>query len=235
MSKKRTSVRRKKKMGKKKSKIMIKESINEKQKKAINTKISKRRRARNIARKVASKSSSNQSSFTLSNNYQEKKAVLLPKDLLEKAQALIETDITKAIEIYDIDDNINYNYLIKCGKIDKSNEKYIYTLSFKNRKKIVNKFNIQRKIYKKKSKEFFKEFVQYLINNFSHESSLNSLNNYKLYNFGRFIIYINEGTEELKYYYFIDLIFKWLTKKNTDAVSSKEKTIDCLSYFEDFF
>ena len=161
---------------------------------------------------------------------------MLPKDLLKKAQELAKIDITKAIEIYDIDDDINYNYLFKCKTIDTFNEKYIYTLSFENRNKIVNKFNIKRKRYEKKSKEIFKEFVQHLINNFTPNSSLETLNNYKLYNFGRFIIYINEGTEELKYYYFIDLIFQWLTiKKNEKKITSKEKTKYCLKIFKDFF
>ena len=237
MAKKRISVRKAKKMVVKNLEIMTKESINKKQRNTINSKISKRRRRRNIAKrviKVISESSSNQSSLTLSNN-SEKKVVLLPKDLLKKAQALAKTNITKAIKIYDIDDAINYNYLIKCGKIDKYNEKYIYTLSFKNRTAIVTKFNIKRKRYEKKSKEIFKEFVQHLINNFSPKSSLDSLNNYKLYNFGRFIIYINEGTKELKYYYFIHLIFQWLTIKKNERITPKEKTIYCLNIFKDFF
>ena len=119
MAKKRISIRKVKKMAKKKLEIMIKESINKKQRNIIYSKISKRRRRRNIAKKVIrviSESASNQSNLTPSNKSKEKKVVLLPKDLLKKAQALAKINITKAIEIYDIDDDINYNYLIKCEK-----------------------------------------------------------------------------------------------------------------------
>ena len=58
---------------------------------------------------------------------------MLPSQLLNKAKRIIKNptlkNLQKAIKIYDIDDSINFQYLDKCGKIDKNNFKFVYTLS----------------------------------------------------------------------------------------------------------
>ena len=81
---------------------------------------------------------------------------MLPSQLLNKAKRIIKNptlkNLQKAIKIYDIDDSINFQYLDKCGKIDKNNFKFVYTLSFENRKKIIEKYKLKNKILKKKSK-----------------------------------------------------------------------------------
>jgi len=88
------------------------------------------------------------------------KVVLLPEELLLKAEKISGDktsllNLGKAIEIYDINDDINYNYLNLFGKITEENYKYIYTLSFANRKKIIKQYNIGKKIFNKSSKIFF--------------------------------------------------------------------------------
>ena len=84
---------------------------------------------------------------------------MLPSQLLNKAKRIIKNptlkNLQKAIKIYDIDDSINFQYLDKCGKIDKNNFKFVYTLSFENRKKIIEKYKLKNKILKKKSKYYY--------------------------------------------------------------------------------
>lgn len=163
-----------------------------------------------------------------------KKKVLLPEYLLTKARKISQNktldNLEKAINIYDIDDELNFCYLKKVGKIDDKNYKYVYTLSFDNRKKIMKQYSLNEKVLTKKSKMIFNEFVNFLINNYkpTAKSSIKKLKTYNLKNFDKFIIQIYEGTEELKYYYFMSIIFSWL-KKNPD------KAKDCLKYFKSFF
>ena len=157
---------------------------------------------------------------------------MLPSQLLNKAKRIIKNptlkNLQKAIKIYDIDDSINFQYLDKCGKIDKNNFKFVYTLSFENRKKIIEKYKLKNKILKKKSKILFLEFVNFLINEGDKKSIQNDLNNYQLEHFTTFIIQIHEGTDELKYYYFMSIISDWLR-------IDKHNGIICLSNFFNFF
>ena len=163
-----------------------------------------------------------------------KKKVLLPEYLLKKAQKISQDktldNLEKAIKIYDIDDELNFCYLKNVGKIDDKNYKYVYTLSFDNRKKIMEQYRLKAKVLTKESKMIFNEFVNFLINNYkpTNKSSKKKLKTYDLKNFDKFIIQIYEGTEELKYYYFMSIIFSWL-KKDPD------KAITCLRYFKSFF
>ena len=139
-------------------------------------------------------------------------------------------NLLKAIKIYDIDDSINFNYLRKCGKIDKNNFKYIYTLSHENRQKILKKYKLSKESLEKESKILFFEFVNFLINHYDKGKKITDkqLKYYNLEYFGKFIIQINEGTEELKYYYFMSIILGWLKKDRLKGLTS-------LSYFSKFF
>lgn len=163
-----------------------------------------------------------------------KKKILLPKELLKIAKNISVdntiSNLSKAISKYDINDEINFNYLMKCGKIDKENYKYIYTLSYDNRQKIIEKYKLRKQMLTKRARIIFQEFVNFLITKYKsdNKSSEKDLNYYKLEHFEKFIIQINEGTEELKYYYFIYIIFGWLE-------ANKKKAIECLEYFEKFF
>jgi hypothetical protein len=163
-----------------------------------------------------------------------KRKILLPEQLLKKAKSISKNptfaNLQKAIKIYDIDDEINFLYLQQFKKLDSKNYKYIYTLCYENRKKIIKKHNLKKKTLKVESKILFYEFINFLINKYkaNSKSAENSLNYYNLENFETFIIQINEGTEELKFYYFMYLIFKWLSV-------DKIKCIDSLSYFRNFF
>ena len=105
--------------------------------------------------------------------------------------------------IYDVNDTINYNYLKNCGKICPENYKYIYTLSLNNRKKIISQYKINKEIFTKSSKIIFHELVNFLITKYiqNNESSKNQLKKYNLELFDKFIIPINEGTSELKYFF----------------------------------
>jgi len=167
-----------------------------------------------------------------------KKIVLLPTELLKIAKRLC-TKITllnlqNAIKIYDIDDKINYSYLYLCQKMQRKDFKYIYTLSFENRKKIMKRHNLNVPILKKKSKIIFFNLVNFLINSYTPESrtSKNILNQYRLRNFKRFIIPIYEGNEELKYFYFISLIFGWLQINEEEGLFSLKHFSDFLLYQE---
>lgn len=163
------------------------------------------------------------------------KVVLLPEELLLKAEKISEDktsllNLGKAIEIYDINDDINYNYLNLFGKITEENYKYIYTLSYANRKKIIKQYNIGKKIFNKSSKIIFYEFVNFIINklNIKDKKPIKQLNDYKLEYFENFIIPINEGTEELKFFYFINIIFNWM---KLDVENGRLR----LLFFKDFF
>ena len=49
--------------------------------------------------------------------------------------------------------------------------------------------------------------------------------------FENFIIPINGATDELKYYYFISIVLKWMKKDNQNK--SYQNVPDYLSYFEE--
>ena len=79
----------------------------------------------------------------------------------------------------------------------------------------------------------FFEFIQFLSTKFelNEELSMKELESYKLDNFDKYIIPINEGTNELKYYYFINIIYKWIKEDDHG-----ESTKNYLNYFyDDFF
>ena len=132
--------------------------------------------------------------------------------------------------IYDVNDTINYNYLKNCGKICPENYKYIYTLSLNNRKKIISQYKINKEIFTKSSKIIFQELVNFLITKYipNNESCKNQLKKYNLEHFNKFIIPINEGTSELKYFYFINVILDWFDKDPENGKSY-------LTEFKDFF
>ena len=198
----------------------------------------KRNARRDIRKKYTSQKKSNTKNFysTLSDFFViNKRKVLLPNELLEEARKILGTKISppnflKAIKIYDINNEINFKYLNSLKKITKKNYKYIYTLSFDNRQKIIIKHKIKRKIFEKSSKLIFRELVDFLINKFKQdEDSSKELMTYNLEGFGKFIIPIYEGTNELKYYYFISIILEWMKKINNKIVPKY------LKFFKDFF
>ena len=165
------------------------------------------------------------------------KNIVLPRELLEIAKSKIDkkssiTSLKKAMKIYDIDDNINYEYLCKYKKISTVNFKYLYTLSYKNRKKILKKYNIKGKNLTQRAKITLYQLVNFLINKYeaNKERIKKQLNKFELQCFDTFIIQISEGDDELKYYYFIYVILKWL-KDDDQAI--KAKTF--LTYFQNFF
>ena len=169
-----------------------------------------------------------------------KRKVLLPNELLEEAKNILKNKISlyslrKAIKIYDISDEINYAYLNGLKNITKNHYKYIYTLSLKNKNSIIKKHKIKWKIFAKSSKLLFKELVIFLINRFKpdEDAAQQELDNYDLKYFEKFVIPINEGSDELKYYYFISIVLKWMKKDNQNK--SYQNVPDYLSYFEDFF
>ena len=165
------------------------------------------------------------------------KRILLPKQLLLEAKSKISKNLSisslrNAMKIYDIDEKINYNFLDKCKKISYRGYKYLYTLNCEDRKKIINKHKIDQYMLRKSSKIIFFELIKFLIALFipNNKESLKSLEQYKLQKFGKFIIPISEGNEELKFSYFIDIVLSWLKKK-----SQHEMVKARLSYFSTFF
>ena len=79
-----------------------------------------------------------------SENSEVKRVIKLPSELLSFIQNkfiknMNSEALSELIKIYDINDDINYAYLMKCNKIDDSDIKYIYTLSFKNRINVMQK------------------------------------------------------------------------------------------------
>ena len=165
------------------------------------------------------------------------KRILLPKQLLLEAKSKISKNLSisslrNAMKIYDIDEKINYNFLDKCKKISYRGYKYLYTLNCEDRKKIIKKHKIDQYMLRKSSKIIFFELIKFLIVLFipNNKESLESLEQYKLQKFGKFIIPISEGNEELKFYYFIDIVLSWLKKK-----SQHEMVKARLSYFSTFF
>ena len=141
--------------------------------------------------------------------------------------------LRKAIKIYDISDEINYAYLNGLKNITKNHYKYIYTLSLKNKNSIIKKHKIKWKIFAKSL--LFKELVIFLINRFKpdEDAAQQELDTYDLKYFEKFVIPINEGSNELIYYYFISIVLKWKKKDNQNK--SYQNVHDYLSYFEDFF
>ena len=164
--------------------------------------------------------------------------IYLPSELLSLAISKIDrkfslSNLQEAIKIYDINEEINFEQLSKCGKIDKKNFKYIYTLSFEKRKTLMGKYNnIGGKIFGQESKIFFSKLINFLLNIFKvgEKKSICELEDYKLENFDKFIIPIKEGTNELKYYYFSNIILEWFYN------SKKQKSAkNFLIVFKDFF
>ena len=165
------------------------------------------------------------------------KTFMLPGELLELAKSIIDkksslNSLKKAMHIYDINDQINYEYLNKCKKINPRDFKYLYTLSFENRQKIRKKFKMNQKTLIQSSKIILFNLINFLIDIYQPSSKKleEDLDEFKLKHFEKFIIQISEGTEELKYYYFINIILKWL--KNA---SQANKVKIYLSYFKNFF
>ena len=115
-----------------------------------------KRNKKNILRKVTRKKINRK---TNRNNSKRKgNKIYLPSELLSLAISKIDrkfslSNLQEAIKIYDINEEINFEYLSKCGKIDKNNFKYIYTLSFEKRKTLMGKYNsIDGKIFGQESK-----------------------------------------------------------------------------------
>ena len=163
------------------------------------------------------------------------KTFMLPGELLEFAKSIIDkksslNSLKKAMQIYDINDQINYEYLNKCKKINPRDFKYLYTLSFENRQKIRKKFKMNQKTLIQSSKIILFNLINFLIDIYQPNSKEIDLEEFKLKNFEKFIIQISDGTEELKYYYFINIIMQWL--KNA---SQANKVKIYLSYFKNFF
>ena len=183
------------------------------------------------------KSRKNNLNYLSDTHEEETKKILLPQELLLNTKSLIKENssivyLRKAMKIYDIDENINYCFFEKCKKITSGNYKYLYTLNYEDRKRIMEKHKLKQNILSKSSKLIFFYLIQFLKNIFQpkDKESLATLNDYKLPYFGKFIIPISEGNEELKFYYFIDIVLKWL--KDT---ALREKIEVHLSYFNDFF
>jgi len=195
-----------------------------------------KKRKINFKRKSRIKKRINKRNFFLLGSENTKRKILLPEELLSLAESKLDNELSisslkKAIEIYDINDKINYIYLSKCGKINSQNYKLIYTLTYVHRKNIIKKYNIEDKIFGKSPKILFYEFINFLLKDFNSvdNESIKKLENYKLECFERFIIPINEGTNELKYYYFIDVIRDMFNKQE------KEEVWISLNYFSSFF
>ena len=165
------------------------------------------------------------------------KIIIFPKQLLELAKSKIDRksslkSLKEAIKIYDIDNTINYKFLNSYKNINSRNFKYIYTLSYQNRKRIIKKYKLKQTYLIQSSQIILFDLINYLINKFQPNSqkSKEHLYKYELKSFERFIIPISEGTNELQYYYFIDIVMKWLKK------DSQEKNVKIfLSYFKNFF
>ena len=196
-------------------------------------------KSKNIDSTYQSKNKLN-GTLSLKDSAKNKIKVLLPDELLEKAKNIIGKNkkksiyfFKKALKIYDINDQINFRYLRKFKRLSKGNYKYIYTLSLNNRKKIVARFKKSKaNIFAHPSKQLFYEFVNLLLEKDfdpDEESSMQKLEDYKVNNFDKFIIPINEGTEELKYYYFMNIIWSWINSKFKKSVSK------CLKKFKRFF
>ena len=171
-----------------------------------------------------------------SENSEVKRVIKLPSELLSLVQNKFKKNmnleaLSELIKIYDINDDINYEYLMKCNKINDSDIKYIYTLSFKNRTNVITKHKIKMLIFKRQSKLFFYELIQFIFGSKAPNSTSfkKGLEKYKLAHFERYIIPIYEGTNELKYYYFIDIILQWFEKDKNKIAHC------CLLNFSDFF
>ena len=107
-------------------------------------------------------------SIMTSDNSEVKRAIKLPSELLTFIQNkfiknMNSEALSELIKIYDINDDINYAYLMKCNKIDDSDIKYIYTLSFKNRINVIRKHQIKMPILERQSKLIFYELIQFIL------------------------------------------------------------------------
>ena len=161
-----------------------------------------------------------------SENSEVKRVIKLPSELLSFIQNkfiknMNSEALSELIKIYDINDDINYAYLMKCNKIDDSDIKYIYTLNFKNRINVIQKHQIKKMpIFEKQSKLIFYELIQFILGSDAQDSKsfAQGLEKYKLHHFEKYIIPIYEGTNELKYYYFIDIILRLFEKGKNSIV-----------------
>ena len=163
--------------------------------------------------------------MTISSENSVKCVIKLPNELLSLVQNKFKKnmnseDLRELIKIYDINDDINYEYLMKSNKIDNSDIKYIYTLSYKNRKNVIQKHKIKILIFERESKLIFYQLIQFILesNAPNSQSFKQGLEKYKLSHFGKYIIPIFEGTNELKYYYFIDIILQLFEKYDNRTV-----------------
>ena len=75
-------------------------------------------------------------------------------------------------------------------------------------------------IFEKQSKLIFYKLIQFILgsNSQNSKSFAQGLENYKLHHFEKYNIPIYEGTNELKYYYFIDIILYWFEKGKNSIV-----------------
>ncbi len=198
------------------------------------TKICKKNSRRNSSTRTSRKYLLDYSS---DNPEVEAKKIILPQQLFLNAKVQVNenssiTCLRKAMKVYDIDEKINYYFFEKCKKITRGNFKYLYTLNYEDRQKIIKKHKLKQNIFLKSSKIIFILLIKFLINTFEpkDKKSFDTLKYYKLQYFGKYIIPISEGNEELKYYYFIDIVLKWLKKS-----ANRENISDYLSFFEEFF
>ena len=188
-------------------------------------------------RSISQKSKESNMTYSSENSDQNIYQILLPNEILSTVKKKLGKDyslnrLDRAIKTYDIDDNIVYNYSDKCGKINANNMKYIYVLNCQNKKKIIKKYKIKNKIFCKSSKLYFYDFIQFISKQFipNDKLSFEQLKSYKLENFERFIIPIFEGLNELKYYYFINIVFDWFKDPKQHVLAK-----NCIFYFDDFF
>jgi hypothetical protein len=136
---------------------------NQKRTNLRNNRISRTKRQK---RSISHKSNESIKTFSSESSDEKINPILLPDEILSIAKAksgnLCDLNILeKAITIYDIDDDIIYKYLDKCGKINKDNMKYIYTLSYQNRKDIIDKYEIKNYIFTKQSKLIFFDLLNF--------------------------------------------------------------------------
>ena len=200
-----------------------------------NIKASKKRRIRRNANTKCINKRKIKTTYSTFNDKKELKEILLPEELLKIAKSKLDDALSiscleEAIKIYDINDYINFNYLSKCNSIENKNIKYVYTLSYDNRKKIIKKYNLDKQyIFEYRSKQIFIDLLKFIANsNLNANTSKNPFRVFNLKGFNEFIIPISEGTEELKYYYVISVIQCWLD--NPDNYNTVQNICSSLYY-----
>ena len=200
-----------------------------------NIKASKKRRIRRNANTKCINKRKIKTTYSTFNDKKELKEILLPEELLKIAKSKLDDTLSilcleEALKIYDINDYINFNYLSKCNSIENKNIKYVYTLSYDNRKKIIKKYNLDKQyIFEYRSKQIFIDLLKFIANsNLNANTSKNPFRVFNLKGFNKFIIPISEGTEELKYYYVISVIQCWLD--NPDNYNTVQNICSSLYY-----